>query len=91
MQSNESLKGMFTHFTDVTNNLESLEKTYSNEEMVRKIIRCLPKNKLGPKVTGIEEVRGLKKLELDDLLGRLLTQEIHLKEDKGESSKKGIP
>jgi len=29
-------------------------------------------------------------LELDDLLGKLLTHEIHLKEDEGECSKKGI-
>jgi len=29
-------------------------------------------------------------LELDDLLGKLLTDEMHLKEDKGESSRKGI-
>jgi len=58
--------------------------------MVRKILRCIPKNKWGPKVTTIKEVQDLKKLELDDLLGKLLTHEIHPKEDEGESTKKGI-
>ena len=29
-------------------------------------------------------------MELDDLLGKLLTHKIHLKEDEAESSKKGI-
>ena len=90
MQTDESIKDMFTRFTDITNNLKSLGKTYTNEEMVRKILRCLPKSKWGPKVTAIEEAQDLKKLELDDLLGKLLTHEIHLKEDDGESSKKGI-
>jgi len=90
MQSDESIKDMFTRFTNITNNLKSLGNTYTNEDMVRKILRCLPKNKCGPKVTAIEEAQGLKKLELDDLLGKLLTHEIHHKEDEGESSKKGI-
>ena len=38
----------------------------------------------------MEEAQDLKQLELDDRLGKLLTHEIHLKEDEGESSKKGI-
>ena len=90
MQIDESIKDMFTRFTDITNNLKSLGKTYKNEEMVRKILWCLPNNKWGPKVTAIEEAQDLKKLELDDPLGKLLTHEIHLKEDDWESSKKGI-
>jgi len=75
---------MLTRFTDITNNLKSLGQTYTNEEMVRKILPCLPKNKWGPKVTAIEEAQDLKTLALDDLLGKLLTHEIHLKEDEGE-------
>ena len=87
MQAYESIKDLFTRFTDITNNLKFLGKTYTNEEMVRKILRCLPKNKWGPKVTTIEEAQDLKKVKLDDLL---LTHKIHLKEDEGDSSKKGI-
>ena len=71
MQPDETIKEMFTRFTDITNNLKSLGKTYNNEEMVRKILRCLPKNKWGPKVTAIEEAQNLKTLPLDDLLGKL--------------------
>jgi len=55
MQPGETIKEMFTQFTDITNNLKSLGKTYTNEEMVRKILHCLPKNKWGPKVTAIKE------------------------------------
>ena len=91
MQPDETIKEMFTCFTDITNNLKSLGKTYTNEEMVRKILRCLPKRKWGPKVTAIEEAQDLKTLGLDDLLGKLLTHEIHLKEDEEEAhSKRGV-
>jgi len=90
MQGDESIKDMCTRFTDITNNLKSLGKSYSNEEMVRKILRCLPKNKWGLEVSTIDEAHDLKKLELGDLFGKLLTHEIHLKEEDGESSKKGI-
>ena len=91
MQPGETIKEMFTRFTDITNNLKSLGKTYTNEEMVRKVLRCLPKSKWGPKVTAIEEAQDLKTLAMDDLLGKLLTHEIHLKEDEEElQPKKGI-
>ena len=88
MHPDESIKDMFTRFINITNNLKSLGKTYFNEEIVRKILRFLPKNKWGPKVTVIEEAQNLKKLQLDDLQGKLRTHEIHIKEDEGESSKK---
>jgi len=92
-QPDETIKEMFTRFTDITNNLKSLGKTYTNVEMVRKILRCLPKNKRGPKITAIEEAQNLKTLALDNLLGKLMTHEIHLKEDEKEKetqSKKGV-
>ena len=89
MDLNESIKDMFTRITNITNNSKSLGKTYSNEEIVRKILWCLPKNKRGLKVTAIKEAQDLKKLELDDLLRKFLTHKIHLKEDEGESSRKG--
>jgi len=66
----------------IINNLKLLGKTYTNGEMVRKILPCSPINKWGPKVTTIEEAQDLKTLALDDLLRKLLTHEIHLKEDE---------
>jgi len=90
MQPNGTIKEMFTHFTDITNSLKSLGKTYTNEEMVRTIFRCLPKNKWDPKVTVIEEAQEIKTLALDDLLGKLLTHEIHLKEDEEEVQPKRV-
>ena len=45
MRSNKSMTEMFTRFSDITNNLKSLSKSYTIEEMVRKILRCHPKSK----------------------------------------------
>lgn len=75
---------MLSLFTSIIINLDSFGKELSNEEKVRKIIRILPKNKCGPKVTTIEEAQNLKKLKLDDLIGKLITHELTLNEDEGE-------
>jgi len=46
---------------------------------------------LSPKVTAIEEAQDLETLALDDLLGKLLTYKIHLREDEEETQpKKGV-
>ena len=82
MEPNESIKDMYTRFIHIINNLKSLGKTYTNEEMVRKVLRCLPRKKWGPKVTAIEEAQDLTRLLLDDLLGKLLTHELSLKEEE---------
>ena len=52
MEIDESVPSMFTRFTNIINSLKSLEKSYTNGEMVRKIFRLLPKG-WQPKVTAI--------------------------------------
>ncbi|GAV65250.1 zf-CCHC domain-containing protein/DUF4219 domain-containing protein/UBN2 domain-containing protein, partial [Cephalotus follicularis] len=39
MNENEDIKSMFSRFTNIINALQALDKTYSNSEMVRKILR----------------------------------------------------
>ncbi|GAV59566.1 LOW QUALITY PROTEIN: zf-CCHC domain-containing protein/UBN2 domain-containing protein, partial [Cephalotus follicularis] len=69
--------------------LQALDKTYSNSEMVRKILRCLPRSWM-PKVTAIEEAKNLNVLPLEGLLGSLMTHEISMqkKDDEEEKEKK---
>lgn len=57
MQPDEMIKKMFTRFTDITNNLKSLGKTYTNEEIVRKILQCLPKNKWVPRSLQLRKLK----------------------------------
>ncbi|GAV68067.1 UBN2 domain-containing protein, partial [Cephalotus follicularis] len=80
---------MFSRFTNIINALQVLDKTYSNSEMVRKILRCLPRYWI-PKVTAIEKAKNLNVLPLEDLLGSLMTHEfsIQKKDDDEEKEKK---
>ncbi|GAV57056.1 UBN2 domain-containing protein, partial [Cephalotus follicularis] len=89
MNENEDIKSMFSRFTNISNALQALDKTYSNSEMVRKILRCLPKSWM-PKVTAIEEAKNLDILPLEDLLGSLMTHELSMqkKDDDEENEKK---
>ncbi|GAV61644.1 DUF4219 domain-containing protein/UBN2 domain-containing protein, partial [Cephalotus follicularis] len=48
MHDNDSISDMFTRFTTIINSLKNLGKSYSNQELVRKILRFL-KNQKGKK------------------------------------------
>ncbi|GAV85742.1 UBN2 domain-containing protein, partial [Cephalotus follicularis] len=80
---------MFSRFTNIINALQTLDKTYSNSEMVRKILRCLPRSWMS-KVTAIEEAKNLKVLPLEDLIRSLMTHELSMqnKDDDEEKEKK---
>ncbi|GAV83293.1 UBN2 domain-containing protein, partial [Cephalotus follicularis] len=49
MKENKNISGMFVRFTNIIRSLQSLNKCYPNSEMVRKILRCLPKNTIKKK------------------------------------------
>ncbi|GAV79740.1 UBN2 domain-containing protein [Cephalotus follicularis] len=89
MKENENISGMFVRFTNIINYLQSLNKCYANSEMLRKILRCLPKSWM-PKVTAIEEAKDLNTLPLEELLGSLMTHKMTIKnhEDDEEQDKK---
>ena len=52
MEPTETISEMFTRFTDIINGLKSLGRTYSNSDLVQKILRCLP-DKWDAKATAI--------------------------------------
>ncbi|XP_059658431.1 uncharacterized protein LOC132304717 [Cornus florida] len=76
---NESISAMFVRFTDIINGLKHLGRTMTNSDLARKILRSLPEN-WDIKATAIKEAHNLNTLELDELLGFLLTWEITLKD-----------
>lgn len=75
MDSNESIHDMFTRFTLITNELRSLGKVFTTEELVRKVLRVLPP-KWESKKLAIEEAKDLTTLPLTELLGNLQTYEL---------------
>ncbi|GAV69277.1 LOW QUALITY PROTEIN: zf-CCHC domain-containing protein/UBN2 domain-containing protein, partial [Cephalotus follicularis] len=44
MHNDECMSDMFSRFTTIVNSLKNLGKSYSNQELVRKILRCLPRS-----------------------------------------------
>ncbi|KAH9744056.1 hypothetical protein KPL70_003526 [Citrus sinensis] len=76
-----------TSFTDIVNTPGALEKTFSNSEKVKKIIRSLPKE-WRPKRTAIEEAKDLNILPIDDLIGLLISYEEDLAAERGNEEKK---
>ena len=43
MDPTESITSTFNRFIDIINRLKSLEKVYTNSELVKKFLRSLPK------------------------------------------------
>ena len=80
MKHDESIKQMHTRFTDIINDLSSLGKEYTTSEMVRKILRSLPKQ-WEAKVIAIQEAKDHSKLPLDELISSLMTHEITMNQN----------
>ncbi|KAK8924002.1 hypothetical protein KSP39_PZI019255 [Platanthera zijinensis] len=93
MEIDEEVDGMYTRFTKIVNASRSLGKSYSNSDLVRKILRSLPPH-FNPKVTDIVESHDISTLEIESLIGNLKTNEIELtiqdEEYPREIKKKGL-
>ena len=86
MKANESIVDMYTRFIDIINKLKALGKKFENAELVRKMLRSLPKS-WEAKVTAIQEAKDLNTLPLEELLGSLMTYEMNSKRYEEDESK----
>ena len=86
MKEGEGIQEMFDQFNDILNGLKVLRKTYSNSELVRKILRALPKSGAS-KRDAILEAKDFNNLPLEELLRSLLTYEMGLYKDEEQGSK----
>src|SRR3954468_12634296 len=87
MNEGESIKDMYTRFTDIINSLIGLGKTYSSVECVRKILLALTSD-WKKKVMAIEEANNLSTLSVEHLIGNLMAYEVNLQERRKEESRK---
>ncbi|MQL82715.1 hypothetical protein Taro_015199 [Colocasia esculenta] len=78
MKSDETIFEMFARFMVIINGIRALGKEYSNEDLVRKILRSLSPV-WHTKATVIEGSKDLSKITLDELIGSLMTYELNLK------------
>ena len=94
MSGKETVMDMYARFTHITNELKSLGKSFSTEELVRKILRFWP-HSWETKVITIQEVKKMDEIFLDELIGNLQTYELRknsqmkkeIKKDRGLAPK----
>ncbi|XP_057999048.1 uncharacterized protein LOC131177895 [Hevea brasiliensis] len=87
MELDETISEMYDRFVEIIGGIKSLGKTFTNEELVKKILRSLPKEWL-PKVTSLKDSKDLSKVQLDELLGNLIDYEVTLKREQVEEPNK---
>jgi hypothetical protein len=76
--------------TTITNSLDAHGRTYTNIDIVSKILGSLPKC-WEAKVVTIQEAKNLTKLPLEKLIGSLITHEITMeKQELNEKPKKNL-
>ncbi|EOY21334.1 Uncharacterized protein TCM_012831 [Theobroma cacao] len=83
IEPGEDITSMLNRFTNITNKLSQLGKPILEHEIVKRLLRCLPKN-WKPKVTIIREAKDLNVITSDEIYGSLLTHELKLKEEEEE-------
>jgi len=84
MKNDESIHEFHMSILDIANTLSALGERMSEEKLVRKILRHLPK-KFDMKVTTIEEARDISNMKVDELIGSLKTFELAI---NGRTEKK---
>ena len=87
MKQNKIIISMFTHFMDIINCLKNLGRTYTNSDIIKKILRSLSRT-WEAKVTAIQKAKDLSTLPLEELLDSLMTHELMMKQKSKDESKK---
>ena len=89
MKEEELINDVNSKICDIANEAFALGEKYSEEKLVRKTLRSLPK-RFAYKVTAIEETKDIQNMKLDELMGSLRTFEMNLEDEKGDKKPKGI-
>ena len=89
MKEEETIGEFNARLCDIANEAFALGERFSEEKLVRKTLRSLPR-RFACKVTAIEEAKDIQKMKLEELIGSLRTFEMNLDEEKGEKKEKGM-
>jgi len=88
MEDYESIHDFNMNILEIANTSSALGEKMSDEKLVRKILRSLPKI-FDMKVTAIEEAQDISNMKVDELIGSLQTFELAIN-DRCEKKKKNI-
>ena len=80
---------MFDRYTTIVNQLNQLGRVIPKDEMVKKLLRSLPKSWRST-VVAIREAKDLNKISLDEICGSLLTYEQEVNQIDEEEKKKEL-
>jgi len=86
MMEDESINDYHLNILDIVNTFDSLGEKISDEKLVRKILRSLPK-RFDMKVTAIEEAQDISSLKVDELIESLQNFELNVNNKTYEKSK----
>ncbi|KAK2421589.1 gag-protease polyprotein [Trifolium repens] len=86
MKEEETIYDFHMNVLDLANSFDSLGEKLSDEKLVRKILRSLPK-RFNMKVTAIEEAQDISSMKVEELVGSLQTFEMNLSEQTEKKSK----
>ena len=93
MAKEENVKEMYGRLSNIVYKSKALGKSYTELEIVRKILRVLPRS-FEAKVTAIQESKDLKQMKVEELIGNLTTYELEMKfkeeREGGDTRKKSI-
>ncbi|WJX89653.1 hypothetical protein P8452_71632 [Trifolium repens] len=88
MKEEETIYDFHMNILDLANSFDSLGERLSDEKMVRKILRSLPK-RFDMKVTTIEESQDIASMKVEEVVGSLQTIEMNFS-NKPEKKEKSI-
>ncbi|WJX83571.1 hypothetical protein P8452_66227 [Trifolium repens] len=89
MKDGEDIETMFSRFQILVSGLQVLDKSYTEADHVRKVLRSLPP-KWRPKVTAFQESKDLDAVSLESLISSLKSHEMELMTDESTKKMKGI-
>ena len=89
MKEDKSISNFNGRQCNIDNEAFALGEKFSEEKLVRKTLRYLPK-RFTYKVTAIEEAKDVRRMKSKELMGSLRTFEMNLEEEKGDHKSKGI-
>jgi hypothetical protein len=75
MKEDECIQEFYMNILDIANTFGTLGEKMSEEKLVRKILRSLPR-RFDMKVTAIEEAQDISKMKIEELIGSLQNFEI---------------
>ncbi|CAM8999248.1 unnamed protein product [Rhodiola kirilowii] len=87
LQEDETIADFNTRVLDISNESFAVGEPISEETLVRKVLRSLPK-RYAMKALAVKEAHDVRTMQLDELMGSLQSHEMEMEMDEEEQHKK---